>query len=112
MMTTTMIINDFADDDFFDNSSDNFFDDIADDVKNCKKIEAKLISLTFFSFFCSSSSHEFIKTYFSSSFFSSTSTLTRVFNQFKCSIACFVSTRKFDQFETKTSSTSAKLMFN
>ncbi len=109
MMTTitSVFVDDDVDDDFFD----DIFDDVVD-VENCKKIETKFIFLIFFLFFYSSSSHEFIKIHFSSSLFSSTSTSTRIFNQFECSIACFVSTRKLDQFETKTSSTSAKLMFN
>ncbi len=109
MMTTitSVFVDENADDDFFD----DFFDDVVD-IENCKKIETKFIFLTFFLFFCSSSSYEFIKIHFSSSFFSSTSTSTRSFNQFECSIAYFVSTRKLDQFETKTSTTSAKLMFN
>ncbi len=109
MMTTITSVsaNEDADDDF----SDDFFDDVAD-VESCKKIETKFIFLTSFLFFCSSSSHKFIKIHFSSFFFSSTSTLTRIFNQFECSIVCFVLTRKLDQFETKTSSTSIKLMFS
>ncbi len=106
-----MMINDFIDDDFFDNCSDDFFDDVID-VENRKKIETKFISLISFLFFYSSSSHEFIKIHFSSFLFSSTSTSTRIFNQFECSIVCFVSTRELDQFETKTSSTSTKLMFS
>jgi hypothetical protein len=109
MMTiiTSAFIDKNADDDF----SDDFFDDVAD-VENCRKIETKFISFTSFLFFCSSSSHEFIKTHFSSSFFSSTSTSTRIFNQFECSIACFVLTRKLNQLETKSSSTSTKLIFS
>ncbi len=108
---TMTITSAFADDDV----DDDFFDDVSDDaadVESCRKIETKFISLISFLFFCSSSSHEFIKIHFSSSFFSSTSTSTRIFSQFECSIACLVSTRELDQFETKTSSTSAKLMFN
>jgi hypothetical protein len=106
-----IITNDFADHDFFDNSFNDFFDDV-DDVESYKKIETKFIFLTFFLFFCSSSSHECIKIHFSSFFFSSTSTSTRIFNQFKCLIVCFLSTRKLDQFENKTLSTLAKLMFS
>ncbi len=104
MMTTIMITSDFADDDFSDvysddNVDDDFSDDVFDDVadvESCKKIEMKFISLTYFLFLCSSSSHKFIKTHFCSFFFSSTSTSTRIFNQFECSIACFVSTRDLD----------------
>ncbi len=63
MMMMTTITSVFVDDDVNDNFSDESFDDVVD-VENCKKIETKFISLISFLFFCSSSSHEFIKTHF------------------------------------------------
>ncbi len=68
MMMMTTITNAFVDDDVDDDFSNNVFDDVVN-VENCKKIEMKFIFLTFFLFFCSFSSHEFIKIHFFSSFF-------------------------------------------